>query len=83
MVALIIFSVIQFQKKPNLIQFIGVAEIILRTQTKLSLKCAAAKAIQTYKIPYQGFVPHSLIGFIDLHGCGECATDLCFTEGEN
>uniref|UniRef100_A0A1B6ET95 Protein fem-1 homolog B n=2 Tax=Proconiini TaxID=565685 RepID=A0A1B6ET95_9HEMI len=49
----------------------GVAEIILRTQTQLSLKCLAAKAVQMYNIPYIGQVPHSLESFIDLHGPGE------------
>ncbi|KAJ9597194.1 hypothetical protein L9F63_026916, partial [Diploptera punctata] len=32
----------------------GVAEIILRTQTKLSLKCMAAKAVKAYNLTYQG-----------------------------
>jgi len=48
----------------------GVAEIILRTQTKLSLKCMAAKAVKTYNITYQGQVPRSLESFIELHGPG-------------
>ncbi|KAG8245279.1 Protein fem-1 B [Homalodisca vitripennis] len=48
-----------------------VAEIILRTQTQLSLKCLAAKAVQKYNIQYIGQVPHSLESFIDLHGPGE------------
>ncbi|XP_075216692.1 protein fem-1 homolog B-like [Lycorma delicatula] len=46
----------------------GVAEIILRTQTRLSLKCLAAKAVQNFNIPYVGHVPISLESFIDLHG---------------
>lgn len=48
----------------------GVAEIILRTQTKLSLKCMAAKAVKTYNLTYQGQVPQSLESFIELHGPG-------------
>ncbi|XP_046689066.1 protein fem-1 homolog B-like, partial [Homalodisca vitripennis] len=43
----------------------------LRTQTQLSLKCLAAKAVQKYNIQYIGQVPHSLESFIDLHGPGE------------
>ncbi|XP_012534540.1 protein fem-1 homolog B [Monomorium pharaonis] len=46
----------------------GVAKIILRTQTKLSLTCMAAKAIKTYDLPYHGNVPRSLESFIELHG---------------
>ena len=48
----------------------GVAEIILRTQSKLSLKCIAAKAIKRYSLSYKGQVPHPLEGFIELHGAG-------------
>lgn len=48
----------------------GVAKIILRTQTKLSLTCMAAKAIKTYDLPYRGNVPRSLESFIELHGPG-------------
>ena len=50
--------------------FAGVAEIILRTQTKLSLKCMAAKAVKAYNLTYQGQVPQSLESFIELHGPG-------------
>lgn len=46
----------------------GVAEIILKTQSKLSLKCIAAKAVKTYNLLYEGHVPHTLIGFIEMHG---------------
>lgn len=46
----------------------GVAKIILRTQTNLSLTCMAAKAIKTYDLPYRGNVPQSLESFIELHG---------------
>ncbi|XP_029162771.1 protein fem-1 homolog B [Nylanderia fulva] len=48
----------------------GVAKIILRTQTKLSLTCMAAKAIKAYNLPYYGNVPRSLESFIELHGPG-------------
>ncbi|GAB1861239.1 Protein fem-1-like protein B [Camponotus japonicus] len=48
----------------------GVAKIILRTQTKLSLTCMAAKAIKAYNLPYYGHVPRSLESFIELHGPG-------------
>ncbi|XP_063221513.1 protein fem-1 homolog B [Bacillus rossius redtenbacheri] len=48
----------------------GVAEIILRTQAKLCLKCMAAKAVKTYRLTYQGQVPRSLESFIELHGSG-------------
>ncbi|RLU19802.1 hypothetical protein DMN91_008361 [Ooceraea biroi] len=48
----------------------GVAKIILRTQTKLSLTCMAAKAIKVYNLTYSGNVPRSLESFIELHGPG-------------
>lgn len=48
----------------------GVAEIILRTQMKLCLKCMAAKAVKTYNLSYCGKVPRSLESFIELHGPG-------------
>lgn len=48
----------------------GVAKIILRTQTKLSLTCMAAQAIKAYNLPYYGNVPRSLESFIELHGSG-------------
>ncbi|XP_011314979.1 protein fem-1 homolog B [Fopius arisanus] len=48
----------------------GVTEIILRTQTKLSLQCMAAKAVKTYNLSYSGNVPRSLESFIELHGSG-------------
>jgi len=49
----------------------GVAEIILRTLSKLSLKCIAARAIQRYNLPYKGQVPRPLESFIELHGPGK------------
>lgn len=48
----------------------GVAEIILRTQTILSLKCMAAKVVKAYNLSYSGNVPRSLESFIELHGPG-------------
>lgn len=48
----------------------GVAEIILKTQAKLSLKCIAASAIKTHKLFYKGQVPQALESFIELHGSG-------------
>ncbi|XP_043283534.1 protein fem-1 homolog B isoform X2 [Venturia canescens] len=48
----------------------GVAEIILRTRTKISLKCMAAKAVKTYGLSYNGHVPRTLESFIELHGSG-------------
>lgn len=48
----------------------GVAEIILRTQKKLSLKCLAAKVVKINGIPFKGQVPYHLEAFIELHGPG-------------
>ncbi|XP_018327967.1 protein fem-1 homolog B isoform X2 [Agrilus planipennis] len=48
----------------------GVAEIILKAQAKLSLKCMAAKVVKNYNLTYQGHVPKSLEAFIELHGPG-------------
>ncbi len=45
----------------------GVAEILLKTQMKLSLKCMSAKAVKKYGISYEKQVPHSLVEFIDIH----------------
>lgn len=54
---------------PNLLIICaGVAEIILRAQSKLSLKCIAAKAVKAFNINYIGRVPTCLEGFIELHG---------------
>ncbi|XP_017892142.2 protein fem-1 homolog B-like, partial [Ceratina calcarata] len=46
----------------------GVPKTILRTHTKLSLKCMAAKAVKFYDISYRGNVPRCLESFIELHG---------------
>ncbi|RZC32328.1 Ankyrin repeat domain containing protein [Asbolus verrucosus] len=48
----------------------SVAEIILKTQMKLSLKCIAANAVKHHKLTYQGQVPEALESFIELHGPG-------------
>ncbi|XP_063905272.1 protein fem-1 homolog B-like isoform X2 [Zophobas morio] len=48
----------------------GVAEIILKTQMKLSLKCIAANAVKHHRLTYQGQVPEALESFIELHGPG-------------
>ncbi|XP_050296415.1 protein fem-1 homolog B isoform X1 [Anthonomus grandis grandis] len=48
----------------------GVAEIILKTQIQLSLKCLAANAIKINNIPYEGQIPSGLEEFIELHGKG-------------
>jgi len=47
---------------------IGVAEIILKSQSEMSLKCLAAQSIRKYNLPYQGQVPKSLESFIYIHG---------------
>lgn len=46
------------------------AEIILKTQIKISLKCIAANAVKINNIPYRGLVPSGLEDFIELHGKG-------------
>lgn len=46
----------------------GVAEIILKSQTKMCLKCLAAKSIRKYNLTYQGQVPKALESFIEMHG---------------
>ncbi|KAJ8958631.1 hypothetical protein NQ318_016356 [Aromia moschata] len=48
----------------------SVAEIILKTQMKLSLKCMAANAVKHHNLTYQGQVPQALESFIELHGPG-------------
>ncbi|XP_014672088.1 PREDICTED: protein fem-1 homolog B-like [Priapulus caudatus] len=47
----------------------GVAEVIIRTQIQLSLKCMAARAANQHGIAYEGHVPKNLEGFIAMHGC--------------
>lgn len=45
----------------------GVAEILLRTKSVLSLRCDAARAVRRLKLPYRGLVPASLEEFIEMH----------------
>ena len=46
----------------------GVAEIILKSQQKLSLKCLSAQAVRRHKLSFIGQVPATLEHFIKLHG---------------
>ncbi len=46
----------------------GVAEIILKSQQKLSLKCLSAQAVKRHGLSYMGQVPATLEHFIKLHG---------------
>ncbi|XP_054707076.1 protein fem-1 homolog B-like [Uloborus diversus] len=46
----------------------GVAEIILKSQNHISLKCISAKAVKKYHIPYKGIIPKTLVAFTDMHG---------------
>lgn len=46
----------------------GVAEIILKSEQKLSLKCLSAQAVKRHGLSYIGQVPTSLEHFIALHG---------------
>ena len=46
----------------------GVAEIILKSQQKVSLKCLSAQAIKRHGLSFKGHVPASLEQFINLHG---------------
>ncbi|XP_076234737.1 protein fem-1 homolog B isoform X2 [Calliopsis andreniformis] len=55
---------------PYDIAITGEVKTILKTQTKLSLKCMAAKAVKTYNLAYHGKVPRFLESFIELHGFG-------------
>ncbi|KAL8606921.1 hypothetical protein ACOMHN_048717 [Nucella lapillus] len=45
----------------------GVAEVILRQHSQLSLKCLAARCIRDNSIPYSSLVPVFLEEFINLH----------------
>jgi len=46
----------------------GVAEIILKSQADMSLKCLAAQSIRKYNLNYIGQVPKALESFIYIHG---------------
>ncbi|KZC09299.1 Protein fem-1 like protein B [Dufourea novaeangliae] len=63
-------TVNKWGKTPYYAAITGEAEAILRTQTKLSLKCMAAKVIKAHNLPYYEKVPRSLESFIELHGPG-------------
>ena len=45
-----------------------VAEAILKSQQRISLKCLSAQAVKRHKVSYQGQVPETLETFIELHG---------------
>jgi len=46
----------------------GVAEIILKSQSEMSLKCLAAQTIRKFNLKYHGQVPKPLEEFIYIHG---------------
>ena len=46
----------------------GVAEIILKSQQKISLKCLSAQAVRRHGLSFRGQVPATLEKFIILHG---------------
>ena len=52
---------------PMTVAATGVAEIILRTQGQISLKCIAARAVKKYQVSYQGQLPSTLEEFVNLH----------------
>ncbi|XP_072376743.1 protein fem-1 homolog B [Diabrotica undecimpunctata] len=60
----------KYNETPLDISATGVAEIILKTQMKISLRCIAANAIKAYALTYRGQVPEALESFIELHGSG-------------
>lgn len=46
----------------------GVAEVIIRTQTQVTLRCLAARAVAKYGLSYRaGEVPRSLVQFVEMH----------------
>lgn len=45
----------------------GVAEIILRTNSKIRLLCIASRVVKKCKIPYKGHIPVTLEEFVELH----------------
>ena len=55
-------------KLSNIPRKIVVAEIILKSQAKMTLKCLSAQAVKRHHVSYQGQVPQSLENFIELHG---------------
>ncbi|XP_073999777.1 protein fem-1 homolog B isoform X3 [Rhodnius prolixus] len=55
----------------------GITEIILRTQSKPSLKCLAARAINRHQLRYRSQVPEALVSFIELHGPSAAVNTQC------
>lgn len=45
----------------------SVAEIIMKSSTKISLKCIAANSIGRHKLAYEGNIPENLAQFVQLH----------------
>ncbi|KAH3830164.1 hypothetical protein DPMN_103403, partial [Dreissena polymorpha] len=45
----------------------GVAEVIIRTNSSISLKCLAARVVRQCGIQYKGFIPQALEDFVQLH----------------
>lgn len=45
----------------------GVADIIMKTRRKLSLKCIAARAVKKLGIDYVGHIPNTLEEFVHFH----------------
>uniref|UniRef100_H2Y4Z8 Uncharacterized protein n=1 Tax=Ciona savignyi TaxID=51511 RepID=H2Y4Z8_CIOSA len=55
------------RKTPIELSTTGVAEIILKTQSLVSLKCIAARGVRNSGVPYKGLVPSFIEEFIELH----------------
>nr|XP_002128243.1 protein fem-1 homolog B-like [Ciona intestinalis] len=55
------------RKTPMELSTTGVAEIILKTQSKLTLKCLAAQVIRRAGVRYRGRVPYFLEEYIAMH----------------
>lgn len=45
----------------------GVADVIIKTNRSLSLKCLASKCIKKHKIDFRGLIPIALEDFVELH----------------
>ena len=45
----------------------GVAEVIIRTQSKISLKCLASRAVKRHKVAYKDVIPAVLEEYVELH----------------
>ena len=54
-------------KTPTETSTTGVAEIILRTQNRISLKCICARAVKKHKVVYKEQLPMLLEEFVDIH----------------